>query len=181
MKNTELVACESRLHARFCLHLEFEPQAIAYASRPFALHFADAAVTARPDFAAALAEGRRVYYQVGIAHEIIDPRQQDRMFLIRACLGRAGLTFEQLSPNQYQAVARTETLSSLYHHAHGASATQASRILQVLRDELNVRVYIDPPSLDTTLISLKASLSSDTMYGGGFIADVLITRTRFRQ
>ncbi|CAG8867739.1 hypothetical protein [Pseudomonas fluorescens] len=142
MKNTDLIACESRLHARFCLHLEFEPRVITYASRPFALHFADAAVTARPDFAAVLADGRRVYYQVGIAHEIVDPRQQDRLSLIRACFGRAGLIFEQVSPDQYQSVARTETLCGLYHHAQGASSTQASRIRQVLRDELNGRATI---------------------------------------
>ncbi|MDI3357927.1 hypothetical protein MO767_26825 [Pseudomonas sp. UYIF39] len=142
LKNQEMVACESRLHARFCVHLEFEPKVISYASRPFALHFAEAEMTARPDFAAVLADGRHVYYQVSLAHEITDPRQQHRLCVTRECFGNAGLIFEQLSPELYQVSARTETLTYLYHHAQGASSTQAARIRQVLRDELNSRATI---------------------------------------
>ncbi|VVO09506.1 hypothetical protein PS712_03340 [Pseudomonas fluorescens] len=142
LKNKEMVACESRWHARFCLHLEFEPKVVAYASRPLALQFAEAEVTARPDFAAILADGRQVYYHVSFSEEILDPRQQQRLSVVRECFGNNGLIFEHITPALYQATARTETLSFLYHHAYGASPAQAPFIKQLLQEKMQGRATI---------------------------------------
>jgi hypothetical protein len=142
LKNKEMVACESRWHARFCVHLEFEAKVIAYASRPLALQFSEAGVTARPDFAAFLSDGRQVYYHVSFSEEILDPRQQQRLSVIRECFGNNGLIFEHVTPKLYQATACTETLSFLYHHAYGASPAQAPRIRQMLFEDMQGRATI---------------------------------------
>ncbi|VVN72932.1 hypothetical protein PS718_00538 [Pseudomonas fluorescens] len=135
LKTRVMVPCASRLHADFCLHLEFEPRVIAYASRPFALQFGEGEITARPDFAAILADGRRVYYQVSGSDLALDPRRRNRLSLARQCFGNAGLLLEQLNPDLYQTNACTQTLRSLYHHAFGGTVVQVPQIRQLLSED----------------------------------------------
>ncbi|BBR52750.1 hypothetical protein [Pseudomonas putida] len=132
-KNSMMIACDSLLNAKFCVHFEYEKDIVNYVSRPWAIRFLKHNLTVHPDFRATWADGKEVYYQVCQDISTLAPYTLSQFTSAKNAFLEEGLALELINVTGVQHTICTETLRTLYFHSQGGLPKESLGINETLK------------------------------------------------